>query len=141
MGIGANTTIFSWLDAILLDPVPGARASSELLVVLGTSRAQKNISLSYPDFLDLWESVVGPLWIVLNCSILDGWWVEGYEPDVGWAIGRGEEYDDPEYQDRQHWFVKRRNGKPYETDCRINEDYSNLFNVDILFGKMKTLPQ
>ena len=36
---------------------------------------------------------------VLNCSILDGWWVEGYEADVGWAIGRGEQYNDPEYQD------------------------------------------
>jgi glycogen phosphorylase len=27
---------------------------------------------------------------VPNCSILDGWWVEGYAPDLGWAIGRGE---------------------------------------------------
>jgi starch phosphorylase len=36
---------------------------------------------------------------VLNCSILDGWWVEGYAPDVGWAIGRGEDYTDPGYQD------------------------------------------
>ena len=36
---------------------------------------------------------------VLNCSILDGWWVEGYSPDVGWAIGRGESYTDPGYQD------------------------------------------
>lgn len=25
----------------------------------------------------------------LNCSILDGWWDEGYEPGVGWAIGDG----------------------------------------------------
>jgi len=25
----------------------------------------------------------------LNCSILDGWWDEAYEPDVGWAIGDG----------------------------------------------------
>ncbi len=24
---------------------------------------------------------------VLNLSILDGWWIEGYSPDVGWAIG------------------------------------------------------
>ena len=23
----------------------------------------------------------------LNCSILDGWWDEAYEPDVGWAVG------------------------------------------------------
>ncbi len=35
-----------------------------------------------------------------NCSILDGWWVEGYAPDVGWAIGRGEEYADHEEQDK-----------------------------------------
>ena len=34
----------------------------------------------------------------LNISILDGWWVEGYEPAVGWAIGSGETYDDLEYQ-------------------------------------------
>jgi starch phosphorylase len=31
--------------------------------------------------------------------VLDGWWPEGYSPDTGWAIGRGEEYEDPEYQD------------------------------------------
>lgn len=36
---------------------------------------------------------------VLNVSILDGWWVEGYEPEVGWAIGHGEDYTDPNYQD------------------------------------------
>jgi starch phosphorylase len=36
---------------------------------------------------------------VLNCSILDGWWAEGYSPDVGWAIGRGESYSDPNLQD------------------------------------------
>ena len=37
---------------------------------------------------------------VLNCSILDGWWAEGYNPEVGWAIGSGEEYQDEELQDR-----------------------------------------
>ena len=36
----------------------------------------------------------------LNLSVLDGWWAEGYQVDVGWAIGRGEEYDDPDYQNR-----------------------------------------
>ncbi len=35
----------------------------------------------------------------LNLSVLDGWWGEGYEPDTGWSIGNGEEYNDPEYQD------------------------------------------
>jgi len=36
----------------------------------------------------------------LNVSILDGWWAEAYRPDVGWAIGSGESYDDLEYQNR-----------------------------------------
>ncbi len=35
----------------------------------------------------------------LNLSVLDGWWDEAYESDVGWAIGKGEVYDDSEYQD------------------------------------------
>lgn len=35
----------------------------------------------------------------INCSILDGWWDEAYEPRVGWAIGRGEVYADNSYQD------------------------------------------
>jgi glycogen phosphorylase len=34
----------------------------------------------------------------LNMSILDGWWCEGYKGNNGWAIGRGEVYDDIEYQ-------------------------------------------
>ena len=36
----------------------------------------------------------------LNVSILDGWWCEGYAPDTGGAIGRGEGYEDPEEQDQ-----------------------------------------
>ena len=35
----------------------------------------------------------------LNVSILDGWWCEGNGPDVGWAIGKGEAYDDHAHQD------------------------------------------
>lgn len=35
----------------------------------------------------------------LNLSILDGWWDEAYTPEVGWAIGAGEQYTDPDYQD------------------------------------------
>ncbi|MBP1636869.1 MAG: alpha-glucan phosphorylase [Acidobacteria bacterium] len=36
----------------------------------------------------------------LNISILDGWWDEGYSEETGWAIGRGEDYTDLDYQDR-----------------------------------------
>ncbi|MCP4634048.1 MAG: glycosyltransferase family 1 protein [candidate division Zixibacteria bacterium] len=35
----------------------------------------------------------------LNFSVLDGWWCEGFDTDTGWAIGQGEDYDDPYYQD------------------------------------------
>jgi len=35
----------------------------------------------------------------LNFSILDGWWDEGFDPEVGWKIGNGEEYTDHDYQD------------------------------------------
>lgn len=34
----------------------------------------------------------------LNMSILDGWWCEGYQGNNGWAIGKGEIYEDVEYQ-------------------------------------------
>ncbi len=36
---------------------------------------------------------------VLNVSILDGWYDEAHDPNVGFAIGRGEMYNDPDTQD------------------------------------------
>jgi starch phosphorylase len=36
----------------------------------------------------------------LNLSILDGWWDEAYNRNLGWAIGYGEEYQDTEVQDQ-----------------------------------------
>ncbi|MBI3977677.1 MAG: alpha-glucan family phosphorylase, partial [Chloroflexi bacterium] len=43
---------------------------------------------------------------VLNLSTLDGWWDEAWRASdaaghpIGWAIGRGEAYDDPGYQEQ-----------------------------------------
>jgi starch phosphorylase len=37
---------------------------------------------------------------VLNFSILDGWWREGYNGRNGWAIGDDTDYDDPQLQDQ-----------------------------------------
>jgi len=32
----------------------------------------------------------------INLSVLDGWWAEAYTPDLGWALGDGQEHgDDP----------------------------------------------
>ena len=36
---------------------------------------------------------------VLNVSVPDGWWDEGYSPEVGWSVGNREAYDDPDEQD------------------------------------------
>ncbi len=36
---------------------------------------------------------------VLNLSTLDGWWDEAYDQSYGWAIGRGETYEDQHLQD------------------------------------------
>jgi glycogen phosphorylase len=36
---------------------------------------------------------------VLNFSVLDGWWREGYNGSNGWVIGADAHYDDPNQQD------------------------------------------
>jgi phosphorylase/glycogen(starch) synthase len=35
----------------------------------------------------------------LHFSVLDGWWVEGYQPDAGWALTNERAYDNPQFQD------------------------------------------
>ncbi|MGD2125943.1 MAG: alpha-glucan family phosphorylase [Desulfobacteraceae bacterium] len=35
----------------------------------------------------------------LHLSVLDGWWDEGYDRDIGWTIGNGEQYEDHGFQD------------------------------------------
>jgi starch phosphorylase len=36
---------------------------------------------------------------VLNFSVLDGWWREGYNGRNGWAIGEDKDHQDPHQQD------------------------------------------
>ena len=38
---------------------------------------------------------------VLNFSVLDGWWVEGYNKENGWIIGQNKDYDSYEIQDNE----------------------------------------
>jgi macrolide transport system ATP-binding/permease protein len=53
LGIGANTTIFSWTQAILLSPLSGVARQDRILVVRGVTSSREGLSLSYPDFQDL----------------------------------------------------------------------------------------
>ncbi len=36
---------------------------------------------------------------VMHFSVLDGWWVEGYQPGAGWALPMEKSYESPAYQD------------------------------------------
>jgi phosphorylase/glycogen(starch) synthase len=36
---------------------------------------------------------------VVNFSVLDGWWAEGYRPNAGWALQEESTYDNPQFQD------------------------------------------
>jgi macrolide transport system ATP-binding/permease protein len=52
LGIGANATIFSWVETILLKPLPGVADQDRIVVIRGTTPTRKNLSFSYPNFQD-----------------------------------------------------------------------------------------
>ena len=51
LGIGANTAIFSIVNAVLLRPLP-FQDSSQLVLLRETYKGVGNVSVSYPNFLD-----------------------------------------------------------------------------------------
>ena len=53
LGIGANTTIFTWVKAVLLRPVPGASDPASLYVAVVISRDGIRDAWSYPDYRDI----------------------------------------------------------------------------------------
>ncbi|HEV2689054.1 MAG TPA: ABC transporter permease [Bryobacteraceae bacterium] len=54
LGIGANTSVFSWIEGILLRPFPAVAKQDRLFVLGGTARGASRVSaVSWPDFADL----------------------------------------------------------------------------------------
>lgn len=77
----------------------------------------------------------------LNLSELDGWWVEAYAPDVGWAIGDGEEHgENPAWDAKEanslyelleneivpQFYTRNAEGIPLEWVKRIRESMAQL---------------
>jgi predicted permease len=53
LGIGANTTIYSWTQSLLLSPLAGVERQDRIMVLNGTSASRDTLSMSYPNFQDL----------------------------------------------------------------------------------------
>jgi predicted permease len=54
LGICATSTIFSWIDSTLLNPIPGVAHTSDLFTVMrGTVSEHPSPPFSYPDYIDL----------------------------------------------------------------------------------------
>jgi macrolide transport system ATP-binding/permease protein len=49
LGIGANTTIFSWINSALLNPVPGLASPSEVVSLTLSKPGDNPFPLTYPD--------------------------------------------------------------------------------------------
>lgn len=77
----------------------------------------------------------------INLSELDGWWAEAYNPQVGWAIGDGNEHDDDAYWDAREaeqlytileqkvipeFYNRRKNGIPRAWIARMRESMAQL---------------
>jgi starch phosphorylase len=93
---------------------------------------------------------------ILNVSILDGWWCEGYAAERGWSIGDGEEYTDSAYQDTVEsqalynvlendvipCFYERRNGEAPDRWLKMMKESMKMamlqFCARIMVKKYKT---
>jgi predicted permease len=54
LGIGANSTIFSWINSTVLNPIPGVKHTSQYVAIsVNGDRDQDPLTLSYRDYLDL----------------------------------------------------------------------------------------
>ena len=83
VGLGANITVFSWIQGVLLEPLPGVPRQGEIRVVWGSARNGDLRSLSVPDVRDM-QKMQAPLDVAayqLSRANLTG----GERPERVWA--------------------------------------------------------
>ena len=57
LGIGATTTIASWISSTLLNPIPGVNGTGNMITIQRGERTEHpSPPLSYPDYVDLREN-------------------------------------------------------------------------------------
>jgi starch phosphorylase len=63
----------------------------------------------------------------INFSELDGWWAEAYSPELGWALGDGQEHgNDPGLEVVPEFYARDANGIPVAWVARMRESMAQL---------------
>jgi macrolide transport system ATP-binding/permease protein len=81
LGIGATTSVFSWIEGILLRPFPAVAHQDRMMAVTGTNRGVSgHDDVSWPDFVDFQK----------NCTLFDSFIVDRI---MGTTLSIGERAD------------------------------------------------
>jgi len=84
LGIGANATIFSWLNTVLITLLPGVDRAQELVALMPVSPMRDHTTLSYPDYVDFRDRTKTLEGLVVSDDITVNLAVDG-EPERVWG--------------------------------------------------------
>src|SRR4030042_6843601 len=94
VGIAANSTIFSWINSTLLDPIPGVTETNDLVSLMkGVRSASPTPPFSYADYLDV-RSKTGSLTDLLAYHDFSMFLTGGQKPERVWGAIASPNYFD-----------------------------------------------